>query len=135
MQNSAHFLCSLLLQWSLQNLILVLRRSLFGSSPSPWEPWVTVSRICILCQVSLQLKAFPSNFLCFLIFNLKTHFRSVKEIPFLCPGFLTIYCETGVMLYCAWSLFLELGQAHYKLNKKILCILFFKLYVLLSPFS
>ena len=39
------FMCSLLLQWSLQNLILVLLTKslsgpygLFGSSPSPWEP-------------------------------------------------------------------------------------------------
>ena len=36
------FLCSLLLQWSLLNLILVLIRSLFGSIPSPWEPLESV---------------------------------------------------------------------------------------------
>ena len=35
------FVCSLLLRWSLHNLILVLTsplRSLFGSAPSPWQP-------------------------------------------------------------------------------------------------
>ena len=43
MQNLAHFLCSLLQPWSLQNLILVFIRSLFGSSPSPFAVFNDVS--------------------------------------------------------------------------------------------
>ena len=38
----------------------------------------------------------------------------------LCMYFLAMYYEIDVMLYYAWSLFLELGQAHYK-NIKIYC--------------
>ena len=29
---------------------------------------------------------------------------------------LAVYYVTDVMLYCAWSSFLELGQAHYRYN-------------------
>ena len=33
---------------------------------------------------------------------------------FLCMHFLAMYYESDVKLYCAWSSFLELAQAHYK---------------------
>ena len=32
----------------------------------------------------------------------------------LCIYFLAMYCRTNVMLYCAWSSYLELGQALYQ---------------------
>ena len=32
----------------------------------------------------------------------------------LCLHLLAMFSETDVKLYCAWSSFIELGQAHYK---------------------
>ena len=42
---------------------------------------------------------------------------------FLCMYFLAMYYASGVMLCCAWSSFVEPGQAHYKYNLLLLLLL------------
>ena len=64
MQNSAHFFCSLLLWWSLQNLILslqVLIRPLFGSSPCPWEPCFSMFSEILLPLQSAMTVTLPAT--------------------------------------------------------------------------
>ena len=53
MQNSPNLLWSLLLQWSLQNLILDLTWSLLGSSPNPWEPSEFIVIIIFVMDISV----------------------------------------------------------------------------------
>ena len=45
---SAHFLCSLLLRWSLQNLILILRSPYLAVVPKSLETMLI--QVCVLCR-------------------------------------------------------------------------------------
>ena len=51
------------------------------------------------------------------------HVCVINFFFFKCMYFLAMYFESDVILYCAWSSFLELGQVHYKSNLLLLLTL------------
>ena len=68
-------------------------------------------------QARLIVNAHKHNLLKSVCYSLGVTWVLYIVLPgscFLCMYFLVLFYEPDVMMYCAWSSFLEVGQAHYK---------------------